>query len=492
MVISFVPRASLWQVSAVIRRAYHHTKIVFTLGPATARPDLLKKLVAAGTDVCRLNMAHASHDWTRESIRLIQAVCREEGRQIAIMMDVKGPEIRTGAVAAPVTLAAGDALEFWTSPIPEGMPPGVHRVTVNYRGLPEDVKLGDTVLVDSGLIRLEVTSTSALSVATKVIIGGELGSRRHINLPGVHVRLPSLTEKDLADIRVGIEEGVDLFALSFVRDAAAIQELRTLLKQAGSPAWIVAKLEDQAGLRNLEEIVDATDCLMVARGDLGIEIPFEQLPAVQNKVVKACLAHGKPVIIATHLLESMVENPFPTRAEITDIANAVRERADAVMLSGETTTGKYPLECVDVMKRIIEATEPLNGRELNLTMPLTTPKAKLVRSAIVLAQELGNAAIVLFTRSGHTAMVASALRPSGIPVYAFTDKLSTFRQMLILWGVEPFLIEFNGLDFEETMSRAFQSLVRGNWQIPGDRLAVVTNIVTKGRIIDVLQIRTIA
>lgn len=476
----------------MIRRAYHHTKIVFTLGPATAKPDLLKKLVAAGTDVCRLNMAHGSHEWTRDAIRMVRQICLEENRQIAIMMDVKGPEIRTGALGTPLLLAPGDSLELWSSPIPEGMPPGIQRVTVNYRGLPEDLKTGDTVLVDSGLIRLEVTATSALSVTTKVLIGGELGSRRHINLPGVHVRLPSLTEKDLDDIRVGIEEGVDLFALSFVRDAAAIEELRALLKQAGSPAWIVAKLEDQAGLRNLDEIVKATDCLMVARGDLGIEIPFEQLPAVQNKVVKACLAHGKPVIIATHLLESMVENPFPTRAEITDIANAVREKADAIMLSGETTTGKYPLECVDVMKRIIEATEPLNGREMNLTMPLVSPKGKLVRSSIVLAQEMGDAAIVLFTRSGHTAAVAAALRPSGIPVYAFTDRLSTFRQMLILWGIEPFLIEFNGLDFEETMARAFHCLIRGNWQIPGDRLAVVTNTVASGRIIDVLQIRTIA
>jgi pyruvate kinase len=254
---------------------------------------------------------------------------------------------------------------------------------------------------------------------------------------------------------------------------------------------IVAKLEDQAGLRNVESIVESTDCLMVARGDLGIEIPYEQLPLVQDNVVKVCLAHGKPVIIATHLLESMVENPFPTRAEITDIANAVRERADAVMLSGETTTGKYPLECVEVMRRIIEATEPLNGASLNLTVPLINAKAKLVRSAVVLAQELGNAAIVIFTRSGHTAGFAAALRPTGIPVYAFTDKKTTFRQMLMLWGVEPFLIEFSGIDFEETMKRAFQALLRGGWQLPGDRLAVVTNIVAHGKIIDVLQIRVI-
>ena len=481
----------MWHGSGVIRRTYHHTKIIFTLGPATAKPEMLAQLIQAGTDVCRLNMAHASHEWTRDAIRLIHRICDQEKRQIAIMMDVKGPEIRTGAVAETIQLVAGDTVEFWTSPIPAGLPTGVHRVTVNYSGLPEDVKPGDTMLVDSGLIRLEVTSTAALSVTAKVLIGGDLGSRRHINLPGVEVRLPSLTDKDRADIQVGIEEGVDLFALSFVRNAAAIEELRGVLRDAGSPAMIVAKLEDQAGLRNVESIVDATDSLMIARGDLGIEIPYEQLPLVQDKVVNICLAHGKPVIIATHLLESMVENPFPTRAEITDIANAVRERADAVMLSGETTTGKYPLECVTVMKRIIEATEPLNGSALNLTVPLTTTKAKLVRSAVVLAQELRQAAIVVFTRSGHTAVIASALRPTGIPVYAFTDKLTTFRQLLMLWGVEPFLIDFNGIDFEETMKRAFQELLRGNWQQPGDRLAVVTNIVAHGRIIDVLQIRTV-
>jgi len=475
----------------VIRRAYHHTKIIFTLGPATAKPEMLAQLIRQGTDVCRLNMAHASHEWTREAIRMVRAACETEGRQIALMMDVKGPEIRTGAVAEPIQLVPGETLELWTSPIP-GLPvPGIHRVTVNYTGLTQDLKPGDSVLVDSGLIRLEVTAMSALSVATRVVIGGELGSRRHINLPGVDVRLPSLTEKDLGDIQVGIEEGVDLFALSFVRSAAAIEELRALLKEAGSTARIVAKLEDQTGVRNLEDIVRATDCLMVARGDLGIEIPFEQLPLVQYTAVKTCLAEGKPVIIATHLLESMVENPFPTRAEITDIANAVRERADAVMLSGETTTGKYPLECVSVMKRIIEATEPLNTSGLNLTVKLTTPKAKLVRSAAVLAQELGNAAILLYTRTGHTAFIAAALRPTGIPVYAFTDRMPAFRQMLMLWGIEPFFIEFNPNDFEDTMTRSFQALVRGGWQVPGDRLAVVTNTKAGERIIDVLQIRTV-
>jgi len=477
----------------VIRRHQHHTKIVFTVGPATAKPDLLVKLIGEGADVCRLNMAHANHDWTRETIRMVRAACEAAGRQIAVMMDVKGPEIRTGALAVPIPLVEGETLEFWvTPPLPgEVAVAGVHRVTVNYPGLPEDVRPGDVMLVDSGLLRLEVTGTGPGRVTTRVLVGGELGSRRHVNLPGVDVRLPSLTEKDLADIQVGIEEGVDLFALSFVRNAAAVEELRTRLRDGGSPARIVAKLEDQAGLRNLAEIVRASDAVMVARGDLGIEIPFEQLPLVQDQVVRACMAGGKPVIVATHLLESMMENPLPTRAEITDVANAVRQSADAVMLSGETTTGKYPVECVRVLKRIIEATEPLNTLELNLSMPLETPKAKLVRAAAVLARELGDAAILLFTRSGHTAVTAAALRPHGIPIYAFTDVLPVFRQMLLLWGTEPFLLDLNGDDFEDTMQRAFSALVRGGWRQPGDRLAVVTNISVHGQAVEVLQIRTV-
>jgi len=423
----------------VIRRAYHHTKIIFTLGPATANPEMLAQLIRQGTDVCRLNMAHASHDWTREAIRMVRAACEKEGRQIAIMMDVKGPEIRTGSVPEPIALVAGETLELWISP-PPGLPvPGIHRVTVDHSGLTQDLKAGDTVLVDSGLIRLEVTATSALSVATRVVIGGELGSRRHINLPGVDVRLPSLTEKDLADIKVGIEEGVDLYALSFVRHAAAIEELRTLLKESGSTARIVAKLEDQTGVRNLIEIVRATDCLMVARGDLGIEIPYEQLPLVQDTAVKACLAEGKPVIIATTSWNRWWKTPSPPAPKSPTSPTRCGSERTRVMLSGETTTGKYPLECVSVMKRIIEATEPLNTSGLQPHGQIDHTEGQT--GAFRRRSGPGDGGMPPFSSTpepGTPHSLAAALRPTGIPVYAFTDRMPAFRQMLMLWGIEPF------------------------------------------------------
>jgi len=468
-------------------RTHRHTKIIFTVGPATCTPEKLTTLIQEGADVCRLNMAHATHDWCRETTRNIQSACERAGRQIALMMDVKGPEIRTGFLEQPIHLQSGDMLELWTR---TSMPPSdeVLRVDVNYRDMGNDLRVGDTILVDSGLLHLEVVAIDENRVTTRVLSGGELGSRRHINLPGVEVKLPSLTEKDHADVQLGVELGIDFFALSFVRNAEAVEELRTVLRQQHSPARIVAKIEDQAGLRNLDEIARTADAVMVARGDLGVEIPFEQLPLVQNQAVKTCLTHGKPVIIATHMLESMVNSPFPTRAEIIDIANAVRERTDCIMLSGETTTGKYPLECVRVMHRIIDATECLNTTELNRFVPLREPKAKLMRSAAVLAQELENGGILLFTRSGFTAEIAAALRPNGIPIYAFSDDPSVFRQMLLLWGIEPFFMNFREVE-EESICDALEILKERNWCKPGDRLAVITTIHPKNRAIDVLQLR---
>ena len=472
------------------RRSYRHTKIIFTVGPATASTAMLESLIRAGVDICRLNMAHATHDWTRETVQRVREACRNAGRDIATLMDVKGPEIRTGALERPLMLAEGDLLELWTHPLSTAPPmsPERHRVEVNYPDLGHDVQPGNVVLVDSGLLRFEIQEITQDFVLAKILTGGELGSRRHINLPGVDVNLPSLTEKDIADIRVGVETGVDLVALSFVRSAAAIHELRALLGSLGSPAQIVAKIENQAGLRNLEEIARASDAIMVARGDLGIEIPFEQLPLVQDQSVKLCLSLGKPVIIATQMLESMVANPFPTRAEITDIANAVREQADCLMLSGETTTGKYPLECVEVMHRIIDATESLNSGDLNNRIHLAEPKAKLTRSAAVLALEMDHCGILLFTRKGVTAQIAAALRPNGIPIYAFTDQEPVYRQMQLLWGIEPFQIEFD-TDHEKTICNAMAILNQQGWCRPGERLAVLTTILEGQRTIDVLQIR---
>jgi pyruvate kinase len=337
---------------------------------------------------------------------------------------------------------------------------------------------------------LEVLEKDSVHVRCRVLTPGKLGSRRHINLPGVEVNLPSLTEKDERDIRVGVEAGIDFVALSFCRRGEDVGTLRKLLDSLNSKARIIAKIEDQAGLRNLEAIVKTADAIMVARGDLGIEIEYHTLPLVQTRIVDICLTLGKPVIIATHLLESMISAPMPTRAEISDVSNAVRERADAVMLSGETTTGMYPLECVEVMKNILRSTEPTDKRKLNEALRLEEPKAKMLRSAAVLAQELGRSGIVVFTRSGFLAYTLAALRAVGVPIYAFTDDEAVFRQMVLPWGVEPFLMKFSD-DPEETILNALAYLKRREWCDTGTWLVVITNALAHDKVIDSMQLRQI-
>lgn len=469
-----------------MRGHYRHTKIVATVGPATESAEKLKQLILAGVDVIRLNMAHATGEWVQSLVEKVRTVSAEVKRHVAVMIDVKGPEIRTGVVAEAMALEVGDEFEFFTVSPSEG----VRGVQVNYPGLPNDVNVGSTVLVDSGLLRLEVVSKDATHVRCKVLTPGSLGSRRHINLPGVDVNLPSLTEKDERDVRAGVAAGIDFVALSFVRRSEDVLVLRALLDSLGSKARIIAKIEDQSGLRHLEGIVKVSDAVMVARGDLGIEIDYHVLPLVQRKIVESCLAEGKPVIIATHLLESMISAPMPTRAEISDVSNAVRERADAVMLSGETTTGRYPLECVEVMKNIVRSTEPAESRGLNELVRLEEPKAKMLRSAATLAQELGKSGIVVFTRSGMLAYTLAALRASNVPIYAFTDDEALFRQLLLPWGVEPFLMPFSE-DPERTILDAMEYLKRRGWVERGNWLVVITNALAHERIIDTMQIRQV-
>jgi pyruvate kinase len=469
-----------------MRGYYRHTKIVATVGPATESRERLGQLILGGVDVIRLNMAHGTGEWVSSLVKRIREVSTETQRHVAVMMDVKGPEIRTGVVVDPIDLKIGDDFEFYTAVPTEG----VRGINVNYPGLPADVSIGAIVLVDSGLIRLQVLEKDATHVRCRVITPGKLGSRRHINLPGVEVNLPALTEKDERDIRVGVEAGIDFVALSFVRKSDDIAALRLLLDGLGSKARIVAKIEDQGGLRNLEGIVKAADAVMVARGDLGIEIDYHTLPLVQTRIVDTCLAFGKPVIIATHLLESMISAPMPTRAEISDVCNAVRERADAVMLSGETTTGLYPLECVEVLKNILRSTEPCEKRGLNEVIQLTEPKSKMLRSAAVLAQDLEQSGIVVFTRSGFLAYTLAALRAVGVPIYAFTDDEALFRQLLLPWGVEPFLMPFSA-DPEETIRNALTYLKRQEWCGAGTWLVVITNALAHEKVVDTIQLRCI-
>ncbi|MEO8902125.1 MAG: pyruvate kinase [Polyangiaceae bacterium] len=469
-----------------MRGYYRHTKIIATIGPATDSEEKLGQLILAGVDVLRLNMAHGSGEWAQALIRRARKVSNELDRHVAIMMDVKGPEIRTGVVQEPIELRVGDVFEFYT----DKPSADVRGVSVNYPGLPGDVSVGATILVDSGLIRLAVLEVGPTHVRCRVLTPGKLTSRRHVNLPGMNVNLPALTEKDETDVRAGVEAGLDFVALSFVRRAEDIGLLRNFLKNLGSKARIIAKIEDQSGVRNLHSIVRATDAVMVARGDLGIEIDYHTLPLVQTQIVDLCLMEGKPVIIATHLLESMISAPMPTRAEISDISTAVRERADAVMLSGETTTGLYPLECVEVMRNIVSTIEPTETRNINDKIELAQPKAKMLRAAAGLAHQLGNSGIVVFTRSGSLAYTLAALRAVGVPIYAFTDNEETFRQLLLPWGVEPFLMPFSD-DPETTVQNALGYLKRQEWCNDGTWLVVITNVLAQGRVIDSLQLRQV-
>lgn len=470
------------------KEAYRLTKIVFTLGPASSDEHMLEQLILAGVDVCRLNMAHADHAWTRTMIRRVREVCQRTGRHIALLMDVKGPEIRTGDLPAPVDLVADQFIDLL--PQPGESEDGVLAVTVNYPGFGRDVPVGSTVLVDSGLIHLEVVSTTPARVRCRVIVPARLGNRRHINLPGIKVRLPALTAKDHADIAVGVEEQVDFFALSFVREVDDIDILRRYLSELKSPAKIMAKIEDQSAIANLDEIVVASDAIMVARGDLGIEIPMEDLPLIQKRIVDTCIRLRKPVIVATHLLESMITSPVPTRAEVSDIASAVWSTADAVMLSGETTTGHYPLECVQFMKRVAGRIESSTTKGYNTTLPLKTNKDRLLRSAIALAQELGDAGIVVFTRNGILPQTLSSLRASRCPIYAFTDNPQVFRHLLLVWGVEPFLMDFTAQP-EQTILDAFAYLLRRGWVKQGDWMVVVTNVLAGEKTIDTIQMRPV-
>jgi pyruvate kinase len=474
---------------------FRRTKIIFTLGPATESEEMLEKMFAAGADIVRLNMAHAKHDWTRQVIRRVRAVSARVGREVGIMMDIKGPEIRTGDLEVPIELKAGEIFDFTVKPgmSPErgGSAEEIRSVDVNYQDLVKDIKVGDTVLVDNGLLRLEVLEKDENRIRCRVLIPGELKSRRHINLPGVKVNLPSFTEKDRGDTTVGLEEGIDLIALSFVREAKDIELLRSFLNDRKSKVRIIAKIEDQSAIDNLDEIVRACDALMVARGDLGIECPFEELPIIQRRAVRSCLAQGRAVIVATHMLESMIAQPVPTRAEITDVANAVYEQADCVMLSGETTVGKYPVDCVQMLDKIARRIELETAAEdWHEPAVFTGERMKVLHAAVVLANETPHSKMITFTRHGFMAQGLALLRPAHSPIFALTPSIDVLRQLRLLRAVEPHLMPLAS-DPNETIENAIALLRRAGRIAIGDKLIVATDILAQDRLVDSVQLRTV-
>ncbi|MBL64381.1 MAG: pyruvate kinase [Opitutae bacterium] len=470
---------------------FRQTKIIVTLGPATESSETLMDLLNHGVDVFRLNMAHAGHKWTKQIIERIRVACDQTGRQAAVMMDVKGPEIRTGFLKHPLTLEKGDLIDL-VHRREQGIATtkGVRVVDVNYPKLAKHVKDDQIIMVDNGLIQMQVLERSKKRVRCEVTSPGELESRRHVNLPGVKVDLPSITDKDRSDVRVGVEMNVDLFALSFARDAKVVESFRELLVKEGSDAEVIAKVEDQHAVENLSEIIEAADALMVARGDLGIECPFEELPIIQRRAVKETISAGKPVIVATHLLESMIEMPVPTRAEVSDVAGAVSEQVDALMLSGETTTGKHPIECVRVLERIARRAEAELKPALTDELMLLQPRLKLLRSASALAMQMEDSAIVVFTRTGNLAMKLSSLRPNRVPIHVFTDNPRLQPKLQMRWGLDPFVMEFSE-DPEVTLGQAIKHLKEIGRVAAGDCLVAVTNALAIDKVVETIQLREV-
>jgi len=444
-------------------------------------------MIQMGVNVFRLNMSHATHDWVRAIVPRIRGLATELGIMIGILMDTQGPAIRTGDLPAKLDLKVGDIFEFT---VRGAASEEQYSVGVNYDGLIDDISVGDTVLVDNGVIHMKVLTKREHHIRCEVLTPGILGNRRHINLPGVKVNLPPLTEKDLADVAVGAEVGVDFVALSFCREPSDVDALRQVLREHASKARIVSKIEDQMAVKNINEIIRKTDIIMVARGDLGIECPMEDLPIIQRRIVKRCITFGVPVIVATHMLESMITNPVPTRAEVTDVANAVFEEADAIMLSGETTVGKYPLKCVDALVKISERIEKSGGLGFAGEALLEDTRQKTVRSAVTLANSIEDSRIVIFTRRGTMADFVANLRPKNSPIFAFTPTWEVCRKLVLNRGVLPLHLDFDPNPVR-TIAAAENYLIQTGLVKSGQHLIIVTDILAGEDRFDSIQLRRV-
>ncbi len=464
------------------------TKIIVTLGPATDSPELIGRLIDAGMNVARLNMSHAPHDWVRRVTGDVRSAARARARHVAVMMDTQGPAIRTGDLPAALDLQPG---QKFTLTVRGERSEEVQSVDVNYANFVNDINVGDVVLVDNGTIHMKVLSKQANRIECRVLTPGKLGSRRHINLPGVKVSLPALTSKDLADIAVALELEMDYIALSFVREAKDLLQLRAVIQTSPKPPCVIAKIEDQQAIANLDAIVKEADAIMIARGDLGIECPYEELPIIQRRIATTCQQIGRPFIVATHMLESMIQNPLPTRAEVTDVANAVFEQADALMLSGETTVGQYPVRCVEVLDRIAVRMERSGGANFHETAALSTSRQKLVKNAVAMANDLEADAIVVQTLGGRIARHTSWMRPRHSPIHAFCQDERVARALALCWGVQPAIIPFDEHQPDTTLALALSRLKEQGVLRRGSTVVVVGAIASGNQIVDAVQIRTI-
>ncbi|CAN0842839.1 Pyruvate kinase isozyme G, chloroplastic [Linum grandiflorum] len=445
------------------------TKIVCTIGPSTSSREMIWKLAEAGMNVARLNMSHGDHASHQKTIDLVKEYNAQfEDKVIAIMLDTKGPEVRSGDVPQPIYLQEGQEFNFT---IKRGVSTE-DTVSVNYDDFINDVETGDELLVDGGMMSLVVKSKTTDTVKCEVVDGGELKSRRHLNVRGKSATLPSITDKDWEDIKFGVDNQVDFYAVSFVKDANVIHELKAYLKSCNADIHVIPKIESADSIPNLHSILSASDGAMVARGDLGAELPIEEVPLLQNDIIRRCHGMQKPVIVATNMLESMINHPTPTRAEVSDIAIAVREGADGIMLSGETAHGKFPLKAVKVMHTVALRTEA--SLPANTAPPTGAHKSHMgdmfAFHATIMANTL-NTPIIVFTKTGSMAVLLSHYRPSST-IFAFTDDERIKQRLVLYQGVMPIYMKFTN-DAEETFSRAVKLLVDKGLLVEGQHVTLV-------------------
>jgi len=453
---------------------FNKTKIVATVGPASNTKTKLKELIEAGVDVFRLNFSHGTHEGHATVIKYIRELNEEMNGYVAILQDLQGPKIRVEEVADGVELVAGHQITITT----ERVIGNAQLVSTSYQALAKDVKAGDMLLIDDGKIELRALSTTDTEVVCEIIYGGTLKSRKGINLPQSNVSAPSLTEKDYADLLFGLEHDIDWVALSFVRTAQDVEELQRIIKEKGRTSKVIAKIEKPQAVDNIDAIIEVTDAIMVARGDLGVEILMEDVPMVQKMLVSKCNKAGKPVIVATQMLESMIDNPRPTRAETNDVANAVVDGADAVMLSAESASGKYPVLSVQSMSRIISSIET-NIYQYNKRLPLNTGSATydsdaLITMACQLAEQTKAKAICALTSSGYSAYQISRQRPDS-NIFIFTRYKNLLNRLNLVWGVRAVHYERNNTT-DETVEEISNLLLSQGYLQKGDKFVIVASI----------------
>jgi pyruvate kinase len=451
----------------MVASAPRRTKIVATIGPASAHPDLLRALIHAGMDAARLNLSHGSHDDHAKRAHLLRGLQEETGKPLALIGDLQGPKIRVGTLEHPLPLPTGGEVTLvYAESAPDGELPIAPAV------VGEVLRPGHEVLIDDGMVRLRVEETEHERARCGVVVGGTVSAHKGVNLPGVPIPIPSLTRKDLVDLEFALDLGVDYVALSFVRSAADVRDLKALLDQAGSPAHVIAKIEKSEAIDALDEVLSETDAVMVARGDLGVEIGAELLPLLQKRIIAKSLERGKPVITATQMLESMIHHVEPTRAEASDVANAILDGTSAVMLSAETATGEYPVQAVETMDRIARAIEPSLGYRHEIPEATEDPTIgnAMSNAACDIAEALGAAAMLVPTFTGKTASAVARLRPRR-PIIGLSHHQWAIQQMAVEWGVTPRWIPETA-NVEDLWDRSIQSARESGLVDEGDTVVI--------------------